>query len=198
MRPISLVSEDVGQAVRQCARAAHDRRRWSAITRIRGRRSRTAAEENLNRLVQHQRGRYSRNRLPYPRDGQAKSRSASGMTEEAKRPSLRLRLARFAVLAAYKAAVERAEQHEVMGHRWRVRRARREADRLRSRLQALGGEVPLDTQFAERISAFIRPSEGGEKAGDAGQPGRRPPTPQLAPADLDPAPDRRRDSEPRG
>ena len=41
--------------------------RWSAITRTRGRRSAlaygsrstTAAEDNLNRLVHHQRGRYS-------------------------------------------------------------------------------------------------------------------------------------------
>jgi hypothetical protein len=85
------------------------------------------------------------------------------MAEEGKRPSLRLRLKRFAVLAAYKDAVERAEQHEASGHRWRARRARREADRLRSRLQALGGEVPLDMQFAERISAFVRPSDGDEK-----------------------------------
>jgi hypothetical protein len=85
------------------------------------------------------------------------------MAEEGKRPSLRLRLKRFAVLAAYKDAVERAEQHQVSGHRWRARRARREADRLRSRLQALGGEVPLDMQPTERISAFIRPSDGGEK-----------------------------------
>jgi hypothetical protein len=45
--------------------------RWSAITRTRGRRSAlaygsrstTAAEDNLNRLVHHERGRYSS--LPY-------------------------------------------------------------------------------------------------------------------------------------
>jgi len=42
--------------------------RWSAITRTRGRRSAlaygsrstTAAEDNLNRLIHHERGRYSR------------------------------------------------------------------------------------------------------------------------------------------
>jgi hypothetical protein len=44
--------------------------RWSAITRTRGRRSAlaygsrstTAAEDNLNRLIHHERGRYSRRR----------------------------------------------------------------------------------------------------------------------------------------
>jgi hypothetical protein len=72
------------------------------------------------------------------------------------RPSLRLRLKRFAVLAAYKQAVERAEQHHACGHRWRARRARQDVERLRARLDALGGQVPPDSQLAERITAFVQ------------------------------------------
>jgi hypothetical protein len=83
--------------------------------------------------------------------------------EESTRPNLRLRLKRFAVLAAYKHAVERAEQQQASGHRWRTRRARRDADRLWARLQALGGQVPPDPQLAKRITAFVRPTdEGGD------------------------------------
>ena len=85
--------------------------------------------------------------------------SAPAMAEEERaQPSLRLRLKRFAVLGAYKHAVERAEQHQASGHRWRARRAQKDADRLRTRLEALGGQVPPDPQLAERITAFVPPA----------------------------------------
>jgi hypothetical protein len=95
-----------------------------------------------------------------PGDRHPESGRASATAEESKQPSLRLRLKRFAALAAYRDAVERAEQQQASGHRWRARRAQREADRLRSRLQALGGQVPPDIQPAERITTFLSPSDG--------------------------------------
>ena len=75
------------------------------------------------------------------------------------RPSLRLRLKRFTILAAYKQAVEQAEHHHANGHHRRAQHAQREADRLRSRLHALGGHIPPPTQLTERISAFTRPNK---------------------------------------
>jgi hypothetical protein len=78
------------------------------------------------------------------------------MADESNGPSLQLRLKRFAVLAAYKQAVERTEQHQARGHHWRARRAQKDVERLQARLHALGGQVPPDTQLAERITAFVQ------------------------------------------
>jgi hypothetical protein len=89
------------------------------------------------------------------------------MADESNRPSFQLRLKRFAFLAAYKQAVERAEQHQARGHRWRARRAQRDVERLRARLHALGGQVPPDSQLAERITAFVQATSPETQSRDA-------------------------------
>jgi hypothetical protein len=89
------------------------------------------------------------------------------MADERSRPSLRLRLKRFAVLAAYKQAVERAEQHQARGHRWRARRAQQDVERLRARLHALGGQVPPERQLVERITAFVQTTSTETQSRDA-------------------------------
>ena len=89
------------------------------------------------------------------------------MADEGNRPSLRLRLKRFTVLAAYKQAVERAEQHQISGHRWRARRAQQDVERLRARLHALGGQVPPESQLAERITVFVHAMSAETQSRDA-------------------------------